>query len=76
MEKDRLLFLVDEESRLRTIRTSLIQSKWRLINIIGDNDICMELIDVVEALNKVTSEYNAVYSELQNMIEEIKNEEK
>lgn len=69
MDRDRLLFLADEEARLRQRVTSLINIKKRLISVIGDEDICQMLIDTVTALNKATSEYDAVYNELQMIIQ-------
>lgn len=68
MDRNRLLFLADEEARLRQRVTSLINVKKRLISVIGDEDICRMLIDTVTALYEATSEYDAVYNELQMMI--------
>lgn len=75
MNKDRLLTLMDEEARHRRHIRSLIKAKKRLINIIGDEDICTALIEVITALNEAVRKHDAVYTELMETIKKEKENE-
>lgn len=76
MDKEKLLHLVDEEHRLRKRITEHIETKWRLISIIGDTDLCISLIDAAVAAKEAERDHEAILRALLAAIDEQKKEGK
>lgn len=64
MNRERVLYLADEEARLRRRFMGLMQAKKRLMNIIGDDELSLVFIKVITALNEAEREYDAVLMEI------------